>query len=623
MTKSFSIWSWRVSLIILSLPAFAFAVWVSTYWEYGTAAKAGTLAATFSVPDTQLRNTILAMDADSPLARAGARVGDVVSPDHKIDWGNHQLGTDEVIGLTLFSGGQSVHLSLQPIPHKEILAHASAAEIGVSLTIASGFLGIIIAVLVGWQRGDSPAMRLFSVLLLIPIGVDVFRQLMPIGAVGDFYAQAMNPLQFFGGYALFVLFSLIYPEDQPLWRHAWVRRVFYVYFSCFAASTACRLAIQSGVFPGSLNSLITGAFLAKFGEIMACVSVVASLLPLAYSWSRATGVTRQRLGWIGVCMGSIYATWFLVNLVAAMGWDVSNLTIEIVMMAVALLALAGFAYALLRHRLLDFGFAINRALVFTIISTLLLVLFSITEFAVDKLLHFEGRQKNVVFDALVALAVILSFHRIQHWISHRVDHTFFHHWYEAAEKLRHFLDKAVYVSQIPVLQEKFMRAILEYCDAQGAAFYTLDSSGNHVLQMSTLDLAPEVIDANDNVVIDLKHNGEFVDLRDAEHALTGELAFPMVLRGRLNGIVLLGARVGGNQFRPDQITLLKTAIHRFGLDLESLRVEAMERRAGESEQMAKSLERELEVLRHNVSDLRANNERLLTIVDDAKLSRVA
>jgi hypothetical protein len=404
--------------------------------------------------------------------------------------------------------------------------------------------------------------------------VDAFRQLMPIGAVGDFYAQAINPLQFFGGYALFALFSLIYPEDQPLWRHAWVRRAFYVYFSCFAASTACRLAIQFGIFPSSLNSLMTGAFLIKFDEIMACVSVVASVLPLPYSWSRATGVTRQRLGWIGVCMGSIYATWFLVNLVFALGWHISNLTIEIVMMAVTLLALAGFAYALLRHRLLDFGFAINRALVFTIISTLLLILFSITEFAVDKLLHFEGRQKNVVFDALVALAVILSFHRIQHWTSHRVDHTFFHHWYEAAEKLRHFLDKAVYVSQIPVLQEKFMQAILEYCDAQGAAFYSLDSSGNHGLHMSTLDLAPQIIDANDNVVIDLKHNGELVDLRDAGHALTGELAFPMVLRGRLNGIVLLGARVGGNQFRPDQITLLKTAIHRFGLDLESLRVEA-------------------------------------------------
>ncbi|WP_296000019.1 hypothetical protein [Rugamonas sp.] len=43
---------------------------------------------------------------------------------------------------------------------------------------------------------------------------------------------------------------------------------------------------------------------------------------------------------------------------------------------VTIVAYAGFAYALLRHRLFDIGFVINRALVFTIISTLLLLVFA-------------------------------------------------------------------------------------------------------------------------------------------------------------------------------------------------------------------------------------------------------
>jgi len=620
--KSLSLWSWRAALLVLYVMACAFGLWASSYWENATAAKAGTLAASFGAPDAQLRRPILEMAPDSPLARAGAKVNDLVRFDHKSVLGSlQQLGTDDTIGLTLRSGDHASHIAVHPMRDKFFLAHATAAQLAATLTIIIGFLAPLIGLLIGWRLGDSLPMRLFALLLILPMGADVFRAIAPVSAITDFYIQFINPLQASGQFLVFTLFTLLYPEDQPLWRHRWIRRSFYVLLAAFAVLYARDQIAALDLFP-SLQS--SGAFeLVTLGAyILSCLTIAVSLISLGFSWRQASGNTRQRLGWISACMGSIYASWFLALVDQAFGWPVPLLTCFVCTYVVNLLALTGFAYALLRHRLFDFGFVVNRALVVTIISTLLLVLFSITEWGVDKLLHFEGREKNAFFDALVALGVILSFHRIQHWVSHKVDQTFFHHWYEAAGKLRHFLDKAAHISQPEALQDKFMQAILEFCGARGAAFYVLDAAGNYALQASTLDMAPAAIDANHDVAIDLRHGGKSVYVQDITQSLPGELALPMMVRGRLNGFLLLGQRARGDRFRPDQITLLSTAAHQYGLDMESLRVEAMERRASESERKAELLENEVNALRNHNQDLQSTNQGLFEALNGAKLSRV-
>jgi len=72
-----------------------------------------------------------------------------------------------------------------------------------------------------------------------------------------------------------------------------------------------------------------------------------------------------------------------------------------------------------------------------------------------------------------------------------------------------------------------------------------------------------------------------------------------------------------------------TAVHQFGMDLESLRVEALELFASENRQITESLKQEVEALRNNNRDLRDsnqslrdNNQDLRAIVDGSKLIRV-
>jgi hypothetical protein len=587
---------WRVALIALSLLTLAYGLWVSSHWERATPARAGTLAATFGPPNADSRRPILALAADSPLAQAGARIGDAVKFDRTV---MSQLGTDEHVGLTLFSAGRASRWSLQPIPDPEIMAHGSAAQVRAVFDLVAAFLALVIALLIGLRRGDSIAMRVFAMSLLLGTGMDGFNFYVPNSALTDVTFPFLRAMGYSCGYVLFTLFTLIYPEDRPLWRLRWVRYAFYVFLIGFAVQTPLRILHLSGSLPAFFAAPGVADIYRSLSQILSIVSPLASLAALSFTWARSTGDVRQRLGWIGASIGAIYVLWVVGNLNDMLGNPISYLAMQAPISVVSLLALIGFGYALLRHRLFDFGFAVNRALVVTIISTLLLVLFSITEWGVDKLLHFEGREKNVVFDALVALGVILSFHRIQHWVSHQVDHIFFHHWYQAAESLRRFFDMAAHISETAALQAKFAQAATEFSGASGVALYALDAGGNFARTYSTLADAPASIDANHDVAIELRHSHRVADLAERT-GLPCELAFPMTVRGRVEGMVLLGQRRNGKPYRPDQVALLATGVHQVGMDLESLRVIELEQGMAQLKQKMELVECEAQTLRRVV-----------------------
>jgi hypothetical protein len=227
------------------------------------------------------------------------------------------------------------------------------------------------------------------------------------------------------------------------------------------------------------------------------------------------------------------------------------------------------AYALMRRRLFDAGFVLNRALVVAVISSVLLVIFAVTEFAVDKLLHFHGRETSIIIDAAVALGVILGFHRIQHWVNHQVNHFFFHQWHEAAEALRAFLRSASHITDAGALQDKFIGAICRFADTDAAACYVRDTRGRFVAARHTPGMPAAPIDANDDLVIALQQHRDAVDQGSG-------WALPMMLRGALSGFVLVYGKRSGLAYRPDELNLMHKAAQQLSSDLESLRVLAIE-----------------------------------------------
>lgn len=550
------------------------------------------------------------LQAASPLAQAGVRNGDRITYDHPGTNLRFTFSVDETVGLTLYQQGTPRHLTLQPASNADL---DQTTEIIVALLrwLASG-ISIILAVAIVRLKGDDAAMRAFawSLLLNAPAVVTNF---LPAGLLQDLCTVLMRPVEQVGGYACFMYFVLRYPDDMGYYRRSWVRTAFVAYTVAFLAVSITSFSLRNGQLTASeMFSSTTRITLS-----LMCIAIIfASLGVLWLSWRASSGVTRNRIGWIGVCMGLIQSSYLVSQTYSLLGWAVPAIYNGVLSDALGFIAIAGFAYALLRHRVFDFGFAINRALVFTITSTFLLVVFSLTEFAVDKLLHFEGRQKNILFDALVALVIILSFHRIQHWISHKVDYIFFHHWYDATERLQGFIARADHISQPAALREKFAEALDVFTGASGVALYAADADAALLLQHSTLAGAPGRIDADDDLVIALRHTMKVLEPAALGSPLRADLALPMTLRGALVGMLLVGPKSTGQSYRPDQVEQLGKSAHQLALYLEGLRVLELERQTASLLRQVDEGERRLAVNEAIMAELRINNS-------DLRAARVA
>lgn len=120
-----------------------------------------------------------------------------------------------------------------------------------------------------------------------------------------------------------------------------------------------------------------------------------------------------------------------------------------------------------------------------------------------------------------------------------------------------------------------------------------DASGDFAVDQATPGDAPDAIELDNDVLIAMRSSRKFVFPHDCGNSLPGEIAFPLMVRGSVNGLVLIGAKRSGQRYRPDEIALLETCAQQIGLDLEGLRAVALQSRATASERQAAHLEQRL------------------------------
>lgn len=573
MKPLMSVTAWKIVLVSLAVCVGLLNLFALTNWPRNVdPTVAGTLGASFArdAPLRQVRVTRL--DADSALRRVGVAVGDRLRFDHSGDL-LRNVGTDETIGFTLWRGTSSIHLDVRPAPATSVVEHPQFALINYVFSAAAAFWSLFLGVMVALRNLERPALIAFG-LAMIAVSCYGFISDLPAGSLQS-TCYDLSEFAFFIAFAGMAHFALRYVEDDGPWTRRWVRRSFAVYLVTSLCAVVYVVLFRVGALPATMRTVAPWVI-----DDFALISVVAVWSSLSWSWWHATGALRQRLAFTGVSMGLLYGAFFVFNLIDLLGFEIGPASwfgvLQDVFQFAAYLILA---YGLLRHRVFDFGFAINRTVVFTVLSTLLLLAFGVTEFAVDKLLHFEGREKNVIFDAVVALGVILSFHRIQHWVSHQVDHIFFKKWHAAAKALRHAMDKATHIADPAVLRERFAEAIAAFAAGAGCAIYQHVEGVGFELQHGTLPDATALLGVDDDAVLEMRTAGTWVYLDTLKSAARGQLAFPILARGGMQGVVVVGAKALGQLYRPDELSLLAASVQQLGQDLEVLRADALAKRA--------------------------------------------
>jgi hypothetical protein len=521
----------------------------------------------------------------SPLANAGVVAGDHIRFDRTWDQDRH-VQAGERLGFALRRGGW-VHRQVVAIPHPKPDTQASLLYVRYDLlSLATSLFGILILLRSGGRRVPlllGVALMIFGLTDSHP---QMWEQTPPVFLLFTF----VNTTDFLSIFILFAAFAIAFAAEVGNIRLGILKYLFLLYVFLFYAIGYWREYTELAVLP--IYDVATLCL-----EILTYPLYAASLFYMYVGWKRCSRSERQRY-----MLMLIAFTLLLLSQVATelLTWslgaqDYETQPFEQIAAAVAgLIAPALLAYAILRHKVFDLGFALNRTLIYGVVSAILLAAFGLIEWAVDHLVPIEGREKNALVDAAIAVVVFLAFHRVRDVVEHGVEALFFRRWQRAEQDLRRFVREAAFFTDASALTEAFAEALCRFGEGAQAAVY-LEKGRGYALAAGALEIAPAVLEPDLSALVSLRADPKLLEA--PEDLPSAALIAPMVNRNEVIGLVMLGAKPGGDSFRPDEIELIGWAVRQVGLDLHALRMEQLEAsRVGLSNTVA-MLQNEIATLR--------------------------
>jgi hypothetical protein len=265
---------------------------------------------------------------------------------------------------------------------------------------------------------------------------------------------------------------------------------------------------------------------------------------LAIAASR--GEERQRVGWPIASFGFLYA----VSIAGFVGAVPQTIFDALVRAAVFIVPL-GITYSALSRRLYDIGFIVNRAVVFSTVSGILIGSFVLLEWALGK--WFDQSNAGIAANSALALAFGLSLRFVHQRVDLFVDNVFFKRRHDDVAALKRFAHEAALITEHDALLDATSKQVLKHSEASSAKILTLG-----------------VIDQNDPAIVAMRTWHDAVDLHRYDTAIVGEYAFPMLARGTLLGVLVCGPKKSGEAFAPDELDALNSLAHGVGLALEGL-----------------------------------------------------
>jgi hypothetical protein len=463
--------------------------------------------------------------------------------------------------MTIGEGSARRHVTLkaEATPHID-RANATAYV----LIVANSLVALVLAGLIGLRRAASPSARMLALILLMESSFAT--QFMPGGALMAFGVVVLSPLIVTISYCGLFLFSCRFPNDESSHVPAWVGWAWLPAMLFFAILPVLGIAGRIGWFraPDALWAI---------QPLIILLAVTLSSVNLWQAYRSASGAARQRVQWVGMAIGIRLAP-HVLDVMPGMSFAETTEFADLTLILTTL-ANIGLAYGILRHRLFDVGFAVNRALVYGIVSVVLLVSFGLMEWLAHHFVSPEEAEKNALLDAAIALGLYLVFHRLRHSVEHFVERLFFHKWHANEERLRRFVKQAAHITSPEALMDAWLAALQRFTGDAGCALYRLGDEDYELAAAAGLQ-APQGAGIDDPLAVALRAEMAPAAPADCDSPLPGALALPMSFRGELQGFVLLGHKSSQGVYRPDEVGVLEYAAHQVGLDLQALRTEQLQ-----------------------------------------------
>jgi len=500
--------------------------------------------------------SVLAVNPGGPADRAGLHQGDLIDirPNTLVE----RLGelfqplNGRPIALSVRRGALIKQITVVPGP---------VLDPTLRWFYALGALGnlwlLLFAALIVWRRAFVPGNLLLSFALV------------------SFAGEAINPNWLVTPWAWVSIVLVIYSQSGVAAFALWA-----AYAGCFgrplsrtrrAAQWLCyafvvtSIALAAPAIFGIATLLIdpVGLFFAPWLQIPYYAATFMALVCSVLAIAASRGNDRQRAIWSLVplaVLGVVQATYNFATLTVssyAIGQDLLFVYYAIVAIVPVVLT-----YAAVSRRLIDVGFVLNRAVVFAVVSTIVIGAFVLIEWAASTWLAGTTHTTSAVIGMIVALAIGLSLRYIHRYVEHFVDRVFFRKRHDDEAALRRFAHESSYITDRSTLLERAVREVKEHTNAEHAAILVRDDTASYV---STANGERATVSENDPGIVALRAWSKPVDLHLLHRSeMHGEFAFPMISRGTLVGALVCGPKRDGEVYAPDESDALLALAHEVG-----------------------------------------------------------
>jgi hypothetical protein len=299
------------------------------------------------------------------------------------------------------------------------------------------------------------------------------------------------------------------------------------------------------------------------------VPLAATLLTLAIiivKYAVTSGQDRRRVAWVlaGVAVSSVAY--------AAAGFPYSPLNEFPLAKHIAQALFSALpillAYAILRHRVIDVGFALNRTLVYAMLTGTVLVGVSAVDWLSEH--YIASTNASLALDALIAIAFGVALNRLHRWVEALVDRVFFRERHRAFSTIAARIRALDYAESSDTVDEALASEPARILRLGSAAVFRVTENGEFSRVAAIgWDAGSTVLPSEHVLLRTLRADERTIVLADREiggpefpsGAQQPDIAIPIGLRHQLLGCVIYGHREGDAILDPEECGLLEQLAH--------------------------------------------------------------
>lgn len=504
---------------------------------------------------TDFDNVVTAVESHSPADRAGLRVGDQIdlaATDPRF----RQLATgdpgtgypDQPLVVTVKRGAMERSISMVSEP-EYIDVTKQALIVGRELALFL-FVGIGAALVLLRPSITTWAFYVFSLGANGAPNTVLYESLgPPWGSVCSALEVVIYPAGIVG---VAVFAALFLNEESRGWR-----RLVYRSFP-WALIILCGLGAYVGLattwFGWPANSAQNVLL------ILEGATALVAMYGLLETYARSRGNERQRTRWVllgfGIALAGVTVNTIIYPQFNPPYWLHGSLLLLAIFVPLTV------GYAVIRHRVIDVSFVVSRALVYGVLTTLLVGIFSIIDSFFSDYLRLARLGTVAEVGAVVAFGI--WFNALHKRVDAFIDATFFRQRHRAEVQLASNAAALPFVTTERAVEQALVTEPARTLSLASAALFRRGEDGVYVRKESIGWAEDDItcLDDDDDRFLALvcTHNGP-LSLYDypwrAKCVPSGPaqpaLAMPIIVRRELAAIVFYGNHIHGESLDPDEI----------------------------------------------------------------------